>query len=70
MHQAAAQGHVGVVGGGSLPKLGMKFQGHLRHGMPILEDIIGGVAVLVTADDGDSPVRRSSSTAKQTLSCC
>lgn len=49
---------VAVVGGGSLPKLGMKFQGHLRHGMPILEDVIGGVAVLVTADDGDSPVIR------------
>lgn len=49
---------VAVVGGGSLPKLGMKFQGHLKHGMPILEDMLGGVAVLVTADDGHSPVIR------------
>lgn len=49
---------VAVVGGGSLPKLGMKFQGQVKQGMPILEDMIGGVAVLVTADDGYSPVIR------------
>jgi betaine reductase len=44
-----------VVAGGSLPKLGMKFEGHLRHGLPVLEDVIGGAAILVTADDGVSP---------------
>ncbi len=46
---------VAVVAGGSLPKLGMKFEGHLRHGLPVLEDVIGGAALLVTADDGVSP---------------
>ncbi len=40
---------VAVVAGGSPPKLGMKFQGHLRAGMPILEDCLGGIAVLVAA---------------------
>jgi betaine reductase len=44
-----------VVAGGSLPKLGMKFEGHLRHDLPVLEDALGGVAVLVSADDGVSP---------------
>jgi glycine/sarcosine/betaine reductase complex component C subunit beta len=44
-----------VVAGGSQPKLGMKFEGHLRHDLPVLEDVLGGVAVLVTADDGVSP---------------
>ena len=44
-----------VVAGGSLPKLGMKFEGHLRHDLPVLEDVIGGAALLVTADDGVSP---------------
>jgi hypothetical protein len=44
-----------VLAGGSQPKLGMKFEGHLRHGLPVLEDVLGGVAVLVTADDGVSP---------------
>jgi len=41
---------VAVVAGGSLPKLGMKFQGHLKHGMPVLEDVLGGI--------GASPVLR------------
>ncbi|MGH8897558.1 MAG: glycine/sarcosine/betaine reductase complex component C subunit beta [Egibacteraceae bacterium] len=46
---------VAVVAGGSLPKLGMKFQGHLREGLPVLEDVIGGAAALVGLDDGVSP---------------
>jgi betaine reductase len=46
---------VAVVAGGSLPKLGMKFQGHLRNGLPVLEDVLGGAAALVTTDDGVSP---------------
>ncbi|MGH4020528.1 MAG: glycine/sarcosine/betaine reductase complex component C subunit beta [Pseudonocardiaceae bacterium] len=44
-----------VLAGGSLPKVGMKFEGHLRHDLPVLEDVIGGAALLVTADDGVSP---------------
>jgi len=47
------------VAGGSLPKLGMKFQGHLKHSLPILEDVIGGCAAMVEADDGRSPVIRT-----------
>jgi hypothetical protein len=49
---------VAVVGGGSLPKLGMKFEGHLKHGMPILEDMLGAVAVIIGEDDGESPLIR------------
>jgi betaine reductase len=49
---------VAVVAGGSLPKLGMKFEGHLKHGLPVLEDVLGGIAALVEADDGTSPVLR------------
>ncbi len=47
-----------VVGGGSLPKLGMKFRGHLQAGYPILEDMVVGVAIDMAADDGVSPVLR------------
>jgi len=50
--------NVAVVGGGSLAKLGMKFQAHLDKGMPVLEDVVGAVAFLVTEDDGVSPVLR------------
>ncbi|OPY88828.1 MAG: Glycine/sarcosine/betaine reductase complex component C subunit beta [Syntrophus sp. PtaU1.Bin208] len=47
-----------VVGGGSLAKLGMKFQGHVSRDMPILEDVLGGIAFLVTENDGESPIVR------------
>jgi hypothetical protein len=46
---------VAVVGGGCMAKLGMKFQGHLSHDLPVLEDVLGGTAALVEADDGRSP---------------
>lgn len=59
---------VAVVAGGSLPKLGMKFQGHLKHGLPILEDVIGGAAALIEADDGVSPVVRLDTVGRHTVS--
>ncbi len=47
-----------VVAGGSLAKLGMKFQGHVKHAIPIVEDVLAGFAVHVARDDGVSPVLR------------
>jgi betaine reductase len=47
-----------VAGGGCLAKVGMKYSSHLKHNMPILEDILAGVAFLITKDDGESPVLR------------
>jgi hypothetical protein len=44
-----------VVGGGSLAKIGMKYAGHLKNGMPILEDVLGALAIMVTKDDGKNP---------------
>ena len=41
-----------VVAGGSLAKLGMKFQGHVKHAMPIVEDVLAGFAVQVSRDGG------------------
>ena len=48
--------NVAVVGGGSLAKLGMKFEGHLRNEMPILEDVLASVAIIIGEDDGVGPV--------------
>ena len=50
--QAGIFHRVVVVGGGALAKLGMKFRGHLDKGLPILEDVLAAVAVLVGEDDG------------------
>ncbi len=56
--EAGVHDRVVVVAGGSLAKLGMKFQGALEHGAPILEDVLAGIAVLVGAADGKAPVLR------------
>ena len=48
--------NVVVVGGGSLPKLGMKCLYHLEQGIPVLEDSLAAVAVWIGRDDGKSPV--------------
>jgi len=58
---------VAVIGGCSLAKLGMKFQGHLQHDQPILEDVLAGVAILVGADDGHSPILRLDSIGRHTV---
>lgn len=47
-----------VVAGGSLAKLGMKFQGALEHGVPVLEDVLAGMAVLVGPAPEGAPVMR------------
>jgi len=56
--------NVVVAGGGCLAKVGMKSAGHLKHNMPILEDVVAGIAFLVTKDDGVSPVMRLDSIGK------
>lgn len=44
--------YVVVLGGGSQAKLGMKFRAHLRNGVPVMEDCLGGMAFVVGPDDG------------------
>lgn len=39
--------NVAVVAGGSLAKLGMKFDSHLKNGMPVLEDVLGSCALIL-----------------------
>jgi len=53
-----------VAGGGCLAKAGMKSAAHLKHNMPILEDILAGMAILITKDDGISPRIRLDSIGK------
>lgn len=60
--------NVAVIAGGSFAKLGMKFHGHLRNEMPILEDVIAGIAIWISQDDGQSPVMRLDAIGKQNVS--
>ena len=56
--QADVFKHVVVIGGGSLAKLGMKFLGHLKSGVPILEDMLGAMAFVVGPGNGHDPIFR------------
>jgi betaine reductase len=60
--------NVAVVAGGSFAKLGMKFHGHLRNNMPILEDVLAGIAIWIGQDDGESPYVRLDSIGKHNIS--
>jgi betaine reductase len=47
--QSGVARKVAVVAGGSLAKLGMKFESHLKKNMPVLEDVLGSFAVILSA---------------------
>ncbi|MGH7871437.1 MAG: glycine/sarcosine/betaine reductase complex component C subunit beta [Candidatus Binatia bacterium] len=47
--QSGVAKKVAVVAGGSLAKLGMKFESHLKTNMPVLEDVLGSFAVILEA---------------------
>jgi glycine/sarcosine/betaine reductase complex component C subunit beta len=58
--EAGVEQRVVVVAGGSLGKLGMKFEGALAKGFPILEDVLAGMAILLEIADGSNgPIVRS-----------
>jgi glycine/sarcosine/betaine reductase complex component C subunit beta len=66
--QAGIYNEVLVIGGGCLAKLGMKFAGNLSKGMPITEDQMGAIAILVGKDDGKSPKIRTDAFGKHEIS--
>ena len=59
--------NVVVVGGGSLAKVGMKYASHLNKQMPILEDVLAGIAILITKDDGVNPIIRLDCVGRHTV---
>lgn len=59
--QAGIARKVAVVAGGSLAKLGMKFESHLKKNMPVLEDVLGSfAAILAPAKPGQPSIRLDS----------
>ncbi len=52
--QSGVAKKVAVVAGGSLAKLGMKFESHLKNNMPVLEDVLGSFAVILSASEAGS----------------
>lgn len=56
-----------IFAGGSTAKLGMNGRDHVKKGLPALEDCVGGFAVLISENDGVSPVLRTDVIGKHTI---
>jgi hypothetical protein len=61
--QSGVAKRVAVVAGGSLAKLGMKFESHVKKNMPVLEDVLGSFAVILSAAKPGEPCVRLDSAA-------
>jgi len=59
--------NVVVVAGGATAKLGMNAKEHVKKGVPLLEDVLGGFAVLISENDGVSPEIRLDSIGVHTV---
>ncbi len=58
---------VAIVAGGATAKLGMNGRDHVNKDIPILEDCLGGFAILVSENDGVSPVLRTDIVGRHTV---
>ena len=56
-----------VTAGGCTAKLGMNGKDHVKKGLPILEDCLGGFAVLLSENDGVNPIIRNDIVGKHTV---
>ncbi|MGO1371071.1 MAG: glycine/sarcosine/betaine reductase complex component C subunit beta [Senegalia sp. (in: firmicutes)] len=65
--QSGVYENVVIVAGGSTAKLGMNGKDHVKKDMPILEDVLGGFAVLVSKNDGVNPVLRTDLVGRHTV---
>lgn len=65
--KAGVHKNVMVVAGGASAKLGMITKDHVKKGLPVLEDVVGGFAVLISENDGVHPIIRTDLVGKHTV---
>ncbi|MDB8852252.1 glycine/sarcosine/betaine reductase complex component C subunit beta [Peptostreptococcus anaerobius] len=65
--KAGIHKNVMVVAGGASAKLGMNAKDHVKKGLPVLEDVVGGFAILISENDGVHPIIRTDSVGKHTV---
>lgn len=65
--KAGTYKNVVIVAGGATAKLGMNGKDHIKKEMPIIEDVLGGFAVLISANDGVNPVVRTEFVGRHTV---
>ncbi|MDF2882420.1 MAG: glycine reductase [Clostridiaceae bacterium] len=56
-----------VFAGGCTAKLGMNGKDHVKKELPVLEDCLGGFAILISENDGVSPVLRTDIIGRHTI---
>lgn len=59
--------NVVIVAGGATAKLGMNGKDHVKKDLPILEDTLGAFAVMISENDGVSPIIRNDFVGKHTV---
>lgn len=65
--KAGTYKNVVIVAGGASAKLGMNSKSHIKKNLPILEDVLGAFACLVSVNDGVSPVIRTDLVGRHTV---
>ncbi len=65
--QAGIYDNVAIVAGGAVAKLGMNGKDHVKQEMPVLEDCLGGLAILVSKNDGENPIIRTDAIGKHNV---
>ncbi len=65
--QAGTYNNVVIVAGGATAKLGMNGKDHVKKEFPILEDVLGGFAILISKNDGINPVIRTDLVGRHTV---
>ncbi len=59
--------NVVIVAGGATAKLGMNGKDHVKKDLPILEDVLGGFAIMLGQNDGVSPIVRTDFVGRHTV---
>ncbi len=65
--QSGIYKNVLVIAGGATAKLGMNGRDHVKKEMPVLEDCLGGFSILVSQNDGVSPILRTDVIGRHTI---
>ena len=65
--KAGTYDNVVIVAGGATAKLGMNGKDHVKKELPILEDVLGGFAILISKNDGINPIIRTDLVGRHTV---
>lgn len=65
--QSGVYDNVVIVAGGATAKLGMNGKDHVKKELPVLEDVLGGFAILISKNDGVNPIVRTDLVGRHTV---